>query len=1057
MKINMPVTSNEIMFDDAEIMMTRTNVKGMITYANQDFIKVSGFSEAELVGHNHNVVRHPDMPVEAFKDLWGNLKAGRPWNGLVKNRTKAGDFYWVEANVAPIVERGTVTGYESVRRKPARSQVEAVDNAYRLFKEGKAKGLMISDGKVIKNSSLNKIKRRFSAMKVSQRLAGMIGLAVLTAVILTALGLYGLSTSKGSLKTVYEDRMQPLVDLEQISKLMQDNRTLLRTALSEVDVNVDEKQTSLVMNQEVATKAAEVIEQNIEVIGDLWKGYMATYLTPEEKILAEKFAESRGKFVNIGLKPAVIALRANNHVATKRYDEQARVLYADADKDVEALTKLQLNIAHEEYQGSVKRYESTLMISLGALAGAIVILIWLGFALARSIGRALGGEPIDISRAATRMASGDLSFTISLANNDRTSAMAAMSALQDRVKLLISDAVMLSKAAVEGKLSTRADAAQHQGDFRKVVEGVNATLDSVIGPLNVAANYVDRISKGDIPDKITDTYNGDFNTIKNNLNACIEAVNKMAADAVMLSEAAVNGRLATRADATQHQGDFRKIVEGVNSTLDAVISPLNVAAKYVDDISKGNIPSKITDTYNGDFNTIKNNLNQCIDAVTLLVTDASMLADAAKKGLLSTRADASRHHGDFRKVVDGVNSTLDDVIGPLNVAAEYVERISNGDIPVKITDNYYGDFNTIKNNLNQCIDAVNALVSDANLLADAASEGRVTTRADATRHQGDFRKVVEGVNATLETIVAPIIAVKEAVETINTAAGEISSGNTDLSSRTEQQASSLEETAASMEELASTVKQNAENAKQANQLAVAASGVAVKGGEVVSGVVSTMSAINESARKIEDIISVIDGIAFQTNILALNAAVEAARAGEQGRGFAVVAGEVRNLAQRSASAAKEIKELITDSVAKTTEGTKQVENAGKTMDEVVTSVKRVADIISEIAAASVEQSVGIDQVNTAVTSMDEVTQQNAALVEQAAAAAESLVDQANALTDVISVFKLEGVGNQDKRASKSPMRSSGISLASKVVKLAPVKPLKLSAKSGSNDGDWEEF
>jgi methyl-accepting chemotaxis protein len=209
-----------------------------------------------------------------------------------------------------------------------------------------------------------------------------------------------------------------------------------------------------------------------------------------------------------------------------------------------------------------------------------------------------------------------------------------------------------------------------------------------------------------------------------------------------------------------------------------------------------------------------------------------------------------------------------------------------------------------------------------------------------------------------------------------------------------------------MEQLASTVKQNAENAKQANQLASAASGVAVKGGDVVGQVVNTMNAINQSAHKIEDIISVIDGIAFQTNILALNAAVEAARAGEQGRGFAVVAGEVRNLAQRSASAAKEIKELITDSVNKTTEGTKQVENAGATMQEIVSSVQRVTDIMGEIAAASVEQSAGIDQVNNAITSMDEVTQQNAALVEEAAAAAESLVDQAVGLMDTVSAFKL---------------------------------------------------
>ena len=300
-----------------------------------------------------------------------------------------------------------------------------------------------------------------------------------------------------------------------------------------------------------------------------------------------------------------------------------------------------------------------------------------------------------------------------------------------------------------------------------------------------------------------------------------------------------------------------------------------------------------------------------------------------------------------------------------------------------------------------------------------------------------------------------VVQVREASETINTAAGEISSGNNDLSSRTEQQASSLEETAASMEELASTVKQNAENSKQANQLASAASGVAVKGGEVVGQVVTTMTSINESAKKIEDIISVIDGIAFQTNILALNAAVEAARAGEQGRGFAVVAGEVRNLAQRSATAAKEIKELITDSVSKTAQGTIQVEEAGKTMQEIVTSVQRVTDIMAEITAASVEQSTGIDQVNQAVTSMDEVTQQNAALVEEAAAAADSLVDQAESLINVVSAFKLN-VKNQSvsRRATSSPMRGAPASKSSSGIKLGTAQA---ASKTGTHDGDWEEF
>lgn len=281
---------------------------------------------------------------------------------------------------------------------------------------------------------------------------------------------------------------------------------------------------------------------------------------------------------------------------------------------------------------------------------------------------------------------------------------------------------------------------------------------------------------------------------------------------------------------------------------------------------------------------------------------------------------------------------------------------------------------------------------------------------DSTRRD-EIGVITRDVESMRQGLVRSMRTVKAATESIFTASGEIASGNLDLSARTEEQASSLEETASSMEELTSTVKQNADNARQANQLAVSASDVAVKGGAVVSQVIATMAAINGSSKKIADIIGVIDSIAFQTNILALNAAVEAARAGEQGRGFAVVASEVRNLAQRSAAAAKEIKSLIDDSVDKVGIGTQLVDQAGTTMTEVVDSVKRVTDIMSEIMAASQEQSSGIEQVNQAISQMDQTTQQNAALVEEAAAAAESLQDQASKLAEVVSAFKL-GAGSE---------------------------------------------
>ncbi|MCP1575108.1 methyl-accepting chemotaxis protein [Herbaspirillum rubrisubalbicans] len=302
--------------------------------------------------------------------------------------------------------------------------------------------------------------------------------------------------------------------------------------------------------------------------------------------------------------------------------------------------------------------------------------------------------------------------------------------------------------------------------------------------------------------------------------------------------------------------------------------------------------------------------------------------------------------------------------------------------------------------------AVSRPLNEAVSVAERVAQGDLTVQINTASKDetGMLMHSLRSMNDSLHKIVSEV---RYGTDAITTASQEIASGNLDLSSRTEQQAGSLEETASAMEELTATVKQNADNARQANQLAASASDIASQGGEVVSQVVQTMEGITESSSRIADIITVIDGIAFQTNILALNAAVEAARAGEQGRGFAVVASEVRSLAQRSASAAKEIKQLIDDSVQKVGVGSELVERAGATMSEVVASVKRVTDVVAEISAASSEQSTGIEEINRAVTQMDEVTQQNAALVEQAAAAAQSLQDQAGRLSQVVSVFKIQ--------------------------------------------------
>lgn len=389
----------------------------------------------------------------------------------------------------------------------------------------------------------------------------------------------------------------------------------------------------------------------------------------------------------------------------------------------------------------------------------------------------------------------------------------------------------------------------------------------------------------------------------------------------------------------------------------------------------------------------------------------SRLVAAAAAGDFSQRLDTSAKTGFFLTLGEGLNALVTTAEKGLNDVVRVLGAIAKGDLTERIDDEYSGTFGELKNYCNETTSSLTSMLGD----------------------------------------------IRAAADTIFTASSEIAQGNADLSSRTEQQAANLEETASSMEELTSTVKLNADNAKQANVLAEQASSVAIDGGTLIQQVVTTMNAINESARKISDIIGVIDGIAFQTNILALNAAVEAARAGDQGRGFAVVASEVRTLAQRSANAAKDIKALISDSVQKIDSGNQLVGKSGDTMKEIVNAIKRVNDIMAEIAAASAEQSTGIQEVSTAVLQMDEMTQQNAALVEEAAAAAESLQSQADQLTQNVAQFRLE-----DSALSVSSLQASYTRLVAKpLAKAAPKKTLvpsrKLTPPGSSAEDEWEQF
>ncbi len=526
---------------------------------------------------------------------------------------------------------------------------------------------------------------------------------------------------------------------------------------------------------------------------------------------------------------------------------------------------------------------------------------------------------------------------------------------------LMSETRAIISSALNGDLSARANVSKINFEFRPIAEGINNLLEALIKPLNIAADYVDKIAKGNLPEKITENYNGDFNKLKNNLNQCIDAINALIKDAGMLASAAVNGDFSVRADSSKHQGDYAKIIDGMNETTGAFVGVLNRTIEHLENISKGAIDENITREYKGEFNRLKVSFNKCFEAVRRLTADSNMLVEAALDGKLATRADITKHEGDFQKIVDGVNKTLDAVIKPVEEASGCLEQMAAGNLDVSMKGDYKGDHAKIKDALNKTIDSMNEILSQVAI----------------------------------------------AVDQVDTGSRQVSDASQSLSQSATESASSIEEISATMQEINSQTRQNAENATQANKLSGDARNSAEEGNDKMRDMKKAMAEINEASANVAKIIKAIDEIAFQTNLLALNAAVEAARAGKHGKGFTVVAEEVRNLAQRSAKAAKETAEMIEGSIKKAENGAKIAEDTAKSLEIIVAGSAKVTDLIGEIAAAAREQEKAVTQVNQGLTQIDQVTQQNTATAEEAAAASEELSSQAAELKGMLAKFSLK--------------------------------------------------
>jgi methyl-accepting chemotaxis protein len=780
----MPVTENEVMMKDGTILVTRTNLKGVITYANDAFVEISGFSYDELIGKNHNMVRHPDMPAVAFQDLWESVKALRPWSQLVKNRTKSGDYYWVEAHVTPVYKQGVPVEYLSVRYAPSRAQVNEADTFYRELNGRRAT--------TIRPVGLAKVIKAIKEISINKK-AGMIAGAFL-------------------LPNIF------------LMKQFYDAQQLLPLAIVAL----------------LSTLACIL-------------GYR----------LVRDVTGSLGKATNM-----CYQMTDNNF--RNKTDIDRNDLIGDFNRALYGMqVKLNADMAYMKQTGS---------------------------------------ESLRIKQALDNVSS-----CVMVANTNLE-----IIYMNDTVKSMFKNA---------------------EKDIQQQLPNFDA-------------------------DKL--------------LGANIDQFHKNPA----------------------HQ---RGMVPNLQGTL---TSELVIGSRHMNFVA-----NPVLDESGSRIGTVVEWLDRTHEVK--IEKEIENLVEGVKTGNLSARIEMADKDGFFEKLSQGINELTDGIEGVFSDINNTMHSMATGDLSNKITNEYEGVYDDCKGSINATIDK----------LADTVGQ------------------------------------IRESADFINNSSQEIASGNNNLSERVEAQAASLEETASSMEELTSTVKNNADNAQQANQVASSARELAEKGGTVVISAVNAMAEINESSNKIAEIIGVIDEIAFQTNLLALNASVEAARAGEQGRGFSVVATEVRNLAQRSAAAARESKELIQTSIQRVRTGTEFVNETGVSLNEIVGGVKKVGDIISEIAAASIEQSQGIEQVNQAVSEMDEITQQNAALAEEASAASVSMSDQSTNMINLLQFFSFNGAPSPVNRAvdQQAPPPVSPKPTLHRMNKSQAKDMVGKSFVETSEDDEWDEF
>ncbi|MBI5660418.1 MAG: Tar ligand binding domain-containing protein [Nitrosomonadales bacterium] len=874
MRTNMPVTNVEREFRGGETIVSKTDLKGVITYVNPYFCEISGYSEQESVGQPHNFIRHPDMPAEAFADLWAVLKAGKPWTGIVKNRCRNGDYYWVEANATPIRENGQVTGYMSVRSKPSRAQVEAADAAYRLFREGRAGNLGIRGGKVVKSTVWGKLDM-FKSLSIKSRLAVVIAILSLSLLAIGGMGILGMSKANEGLRTVYDNSVVPMEQVSNIQKMLLENR--LRIAVSLVTPTPD----AIRMN-------TEAVEQNIAEITRIWELYTANnQLTAEDRVLADKFAEDRKRFVQEGLKPAIAALRANDiKLANNLVTDKVRPFYEPVGAGIKKLMQMQLDDAKLEYQAAQSRYDTNRNITFGLITVGMVLAIWLGIALIRAIVRPLQATIGHFDQ----IAQGNYNNTIEVERQDEVGkVMESLKTMQIKLGFDVNDArrradealritnaldnastgIMIADndcSIIYINRSVQAILKNAEADIRKDLPNFNADtlLGSSIDGFHKKPEHQRQLLK-----TFTATYkatikiggrtfrlaaNPVFNAAGQRLGASVEWID--ATEEVKIEEeiqgivrAAVAGDLSQRIGVAGKEGFMKVLGEGINGLTGTSEEVIIEAVKVIESISRGDLSHTMEREYQGMFKQLKDATNGTVSKLSETISEVRASADSlsgAAEEISATAQSLSQGASEQAASVEETSASIEQMSASVSqnaenakvtdgMAAKAAREAAEGGGAVKSTvvamkqiaakigiiDDIAYQTNLLA--LNAAIEAARAGEHGKGFAVVAAEVRKLAERSQVAAREisevaGSSVELAERAGKLLDEMVPSINKTSDLVQEITAASNEQSSGIGQINSAMSQLSQTTQQNASASEELAATSEEMSGQAEKLQQL-----------------------------------------------------------------------------------------------------------------------------------------------------------------------------------------------------------------------------------------------